>query len=323
MRPPLRGAGEGGAFLRVRSLLAVAAVVLLTACAAPQATALRGHSGGLPPAAEVAAVPFYAQTENYCGPAALAMALTWSGLPASQEEVAAGVFTSGRDGTLSHDMIAAARRHGRLAVPVGSLEHLLAELAAGNPVVVFQNLGLSWYPVWHYAVAVGYDLTGGSIYLRSGVERRAVMSLDTFEHTWARGGHWALVVLPPDRLPVAAPEDEVVRAVTGLERAGRLAEAGQAYALVVERWPRSLAGWIGLGNVRYAAGDAAGAEVAFREALERHPEAAAAWNNFAVALAKRGKRREALAAVTEAIRLRPDEPAYRQTLREIGASAGG
>ena len=77
--------------------------------------------------------------------------------------MAAAVYTPGREGTLASDMIAAARRNGRVAVPVTSLPALLAELAAGNPVIVFQNLGLGFVPRWHYAVAFGYDLAAGRI----------------------------------------------------------------------------------------------------------------------------------------------------------------
>jgi len=56
-------------------------------------------------------------------------------------------------------MIAAARRNGFVAIELApNLSDLLAEIAAGNPVVVLQNLALDWYPAWHYAVAIGYDL---------------------------------------------------------------------------------------------------------------------------------------------------------------------
>ena len=79
-------------------------------------------------------MPFHPQQEQYCGPAALATVLGWSGLPARQEALAREVFTPGREGTLGHDLIGAARRHGRLAVPVADLPSLLGELAAGHPV---------------------------------------------------------------------------------------------------------------------------------------------------------------------------------------------
>ena len=146
-----------------RAARAAGALLLwaLAGCATPESHRLLDAAGGLPPRAEVAGVPFFPQEEAYCGPAALATVLSWSGLPVTQDEVAAQVYTPGREGTLRTDVAAAARRHGRLAVPVTRLADLVAELAAGHPVLVFQNLGLGWFPVWHYAVAVGYDLEAG------------------------------------------------------------------------------------------------------------------------------------------------------------------
>jgi len=80
-----------------------------------------------------------------------------------------------------------------------SFPTLFTEIAAGHPVIVLQNLAFDWYPVWHYAVAVGYDLDAQEITLRSGRERRLQLPLGTFEDTWRRGGHWAMLALPPLR----------------------------------------------------------------------------------------------------------------------------
>jgi tetratricopeptide (TPR) repeat protein len=253
----------------------------LAACAGPQTEALMAGPPVVPPRAEVALVPFFAQAEHECGPAALAMALSWSGVPVSPEQVSAQVYTPGREGSLSDDMLAAARRHGRLAVPLDRLSPLLDELAAGHPVVVLQNLGLSFAPRWHYALAVGYDLARRSIMLNSGPDERVVMPLDTFEHTWARSNHWALVVLPPDTLPAGAGELDVARAAAGLERVGLPAEAAAAYRAMRVRWPGSAVARIGLGNALYAMGDRRGARNAFAEALAIDPGSAAARANLA------------------------------------------
>ena len=302
-----------------RSLRVLAATVLLAlaGCATPDLARLRAD-GGLPPRAEIADVPFHAQQALYCGPAALATVLGWSGLPARQETVAAAVYTPGREGTLGHDLIAAVSRHGRLAVPVADLPALLGEVAAGHPVLVLQNLGLDWYPQWHYAVVVAYDLDAGELALRSGAERRRVTPLDTFARTWARGDRWAIVVLPPDVLPASAGEEAVVRAASGLERAGRAAEAAIAYDTILGRWQGSLAAAIGRGNARYAAGDLDGAAAAYRAALDRHPDAGALWNNLADVLATRGERDAAVIAARRAVALGgPHAATYRQTLDQL------
>jgi hypothetical protein len=173
--------------------------------------------------------------------------LGWSGLPARQDVLAGEVFTPGREGTLGHDLIGAARRHGRLAVPVADLPSLLGELAAGHPVMVLQNLALDWYPQWHFAVAVGYDLSTNELALRSGEERRHLVDLDTFTRTWARADQWALMVLPPDQLPATSDQTAVLSAASGIERVGRFDEAALAYDAILRRWPDSLGALIGRG----------------------------------------------------------------------------
>lgn len=301
-----------------RSFAFGALLLFLAGCATPQAESLLADRGGLPVRAEVAKVPFYPQEKFYCGPAAMAMALSWSGLPVTQEEMATQVYTPGREGSLRTDMLAGARRNGRLAVRVRSLRAMLREIAAGNPVLVFQNLGLSWYTRWHYAVAFGYDLDKNALILRSGVTARRVTGLELFERTWARGDYWAITVLPPGRLPVTATEQDVLVAAIGLERAERPAAAAAAFAAMAARWPGSLGAQMGLGNARFAATDFAGAAKAFRAAIEHHPKAADAWNNLAYALARQGRREEALAAARKAVEIGgPRVESYRDTLREL------
>jgi tetratricopeptide (TPR) repeat protein len=298
--------------------LGLTGLLMLAGCATAEVAALRGEAPALPPRAEVAGVPFHPQREHYCGPAALATVLGWSGQAASQDALAAEVYTPGRDGTLSHDLAAAASRHGRLAAAVADLPALLREVAAGHPVLVLQNLGLDWFPQWHYAVVVGYDLDAGELVLRSCEEQRRVVALDTFARTWARADGWAIVILPPGRLPASAGEEALVSAAAGLERAGRAADAALAYDTILGRWPDSLGALIGRGNALYAAGDLAGAEAAYRSALERHSGAAVAWNNLADVLAARGETDAAIMAAGRAVALGgPHAATYRQTLNEI------
>ncbi len=305
---------------------ALAATVLAAAlggCVAPETRAVLEAPGALGPRAQVASVPFFPQQRYHCGPAAIAMALAWSGLPVTSDQMAPEVYTPGREGTLAADMVSAARRHGRLAVPVGRLSDILAEITAGHPVIVFQNFGLTILPNWHFAVAVGYDLDATTISLHSGREARRVVGLDTFEHTWTRAGSWALVVLPPGELPATGSALTVARAAASLERAGRPAEARDAYQAMLSRWPDDLGGWIGLGNTSYALGDLAAAEAAFRRASGLHPGNAAAWNNLAHVLGRCGRTEEAIAAARRAIDLAGSDGApYRETLREL-TQAGG
>lgn len=293
-------------------------VTVLGACATPQTSRLMAEGGRLPRQAKVVDVPFYPQQRYYCGPAALAMAMSWSGAPVTQDELVPEVYTPSRQGTLRNDMVAAARRRGRLAVRISDVRSLLAEIAAGNPVVVFQNLALNWFPQWHYAVAIGYDLGKREIVLHSGTKARLVTDLYAFERTWKRGDYWGLVVLPPQRLPATADEPSVLDAAVGLERTGHHRAAASAYRAILSRWRESFPAWMGLGNTLYAQRDFPGAERAFREAIRRRPKAPAAWNNLAYTLAAQGRHEDARRAAEESVRLAPeDTQAYRDTLQDV------
>jgi tetratricopeptide (TPR) repeat protein len=183
--------------------------------------------------------------------------------------------------------------------------------------VVLQNLAFSFAPVWHYAVVVGYDLPREEIVLRSGTTRRLEMRLSTFERVWARGGHWAMVALPPQRLPVTAAADTYVAAVVALERLDAAA-ARQAYAAALARWPDHLLAEIGLGNTAYAARDLAAAEAAYRRATNDHPQAADAWNNLAQVLFELRRTDEAQSAAERAVALGgPRLASYQATLKAI------
>ncbi len=293
-------------------------LLVLAACAAPQASRLAEAPGDLPRRAEIDTVPFFPQEAYYCGPAALAMTLAWSGLAETPESIGPQVYTPGREGTLAPDMVAAARRNGRLAVELRDLESLLREIAAGHPVVVFQNLSLDWWPQWHFAVAIGYDLDRRILILHSGTTERLETPLDAFERTWRRSDHWALVTLPPDRLPAAGDRRAVLLAAAGLEQAAQYDAAATAYEAVSGRWPDEPLAWLGLGNASFALERFAAAEAAYRAAIDREPALAAAWNNLAYALSRQGRRDEAIDAALNAVALTGgSDPNHLDTLEEV------
>jgi tetratricopeptide (TPR) repeat protein len=299
----------------MRALAAWLAAAALASCAAwtpPQSAALRAAPpADLRPRVELSAVPFIAQTPLHCGPASLAMVLRYLGRDVNVDQLADEVFLPARGGTLQAEMLSGARRHDALAQRLPpQLEALLRELRAGHPVVVLQNLGLSFAPAWHYAVLVGYDLTRDELVLRSGVTERETLSLRTFEHTWARAGHWAMVALPPGELGAADDAAAAVDAAVAFERVAAPASAARVYGALLQRWPSSLAAAIGLGHARLALGDLSGAEAAWARAAQQH-DSAAAWNNLALLRWQRGDRDGARAALTRALqRTASAEPAF-------------
>ena len=299
-----------------RAALLGAVCLLTSGCAVfaepPQTAALAlAPPAGLPPRAELRDAPFFPQTPYHCGPAALATVLTYVGLATTPEQLSDAVFLPSREGALQTEMTAAARRFGALAVPLPSqLVAVLADVAAGHAVVVLQNLGLSFVPRWHYAVIVGYDLEARELVLRSGTVEREVMRFNLFERTWARGGYWAVVALPPGLLPASAAEVDAVQAAIGFERVAAPAQALRAYDSVVERWPGNLLAGLGQGNTRFAAGDMAGAAQAFERVAVQH-DSAAAWHNLAAVRLLQGDRAGAQVAAEHALaRAQATEPQW-------------
>jgi tetratricopeptide (TPR) repeat protein len=234
------------------------------------------------------------------------------------------VYLPEREGSVPLEMEAAARGYGMLVYPLGQeLESVLGEIAAGNPVLVLQNLGFDWLPRWHYAVAMGYDLNEGMIVLRSGVTRRYVVSMRVFETTWRRAGYWARVVVPPDTLPASAEALGYVKAAVALEQSAQEAAALSGYRVATGQWPDSALAWLARGNLAYRLGMDAEAEASFRQGVQAAPGDAALWNNLGYALARQQCGAQALAAVRCAVAMAPENMEYRDSLEELMGQGPG
>ncbi len=263
-------------------------------------------------------VPFFAQVKYQCGPAALAMLLAWNGGDVVLPQLVEQVYSPTLKGSLQPSIVAAARRQGYLAYPLSGWPSLVAELEGGQPVMILQNLGLSWYPQWHYAVVIGYDQGAGTVTLHSGVYPEMKMRMGVFERTWRRSDYWGLVVVPPDVLPASATEHVYLAAVVGLERARQLSAATVAYMTAIDVWPGSFVAWMGVGNSSYQDGDMETAIRAFRQAAVLEPDNGIPLNNLALVLAAVGQRAQALEAINEAIaRGGQFQGAYLQTREQI------
>ena len=168
------------------------------------------------------------------------------------------VYLPARQGSLQVEMLVAPRRHGLISYELEPrFDDLLREVAAGTPVIVLENYRLKAWPLWHYAVVVGYDLDRSEVIRRSGTRQRQVMPFPVFEYVWKDEGYWAMVVVPPDRVPATATEARYGQAVAALERSGNVRNAHVAYTAMLGRWPGSLIGLMGSGNTAYALKDLA------------------------------------------------------------------
>ena len=298
--------------------------LLLNACAtSPSAsrlsiTAMLRDLPVLPDHALLTDVPFFSQKEYQCGPAALAMMMTYRQVVVSPDDLVQQIYLPERHGTLTPEIVAAVRKYEFVPyVFTTGLHDLLIEVAAGNPVLVMQNLGLSWYPVWHYAVVIGYDLNQQTLVLRSGLEPERITTLRNFENTWKRANHWAMVIPARDQLPATVNVLTWLQDAEDLAATGHYDAAHNSYEIASQKWPRDDLVWFALGNSFYQKQNMSDAELSYRQALEIKRNNPDVLNNLAYALSAQGCRNEALQAATCALQLSPGNSNVEQTIMDI------
>jgi len=266
-------------------------------------------------------VPFFPQQQYQCGPAALASILNFYGVNSSPDDLAKQIFIPEKKGSLQLEVIAASRRADMLPYPLsGEFKDLLAEVNAGHPVVVLQNLGFNWLPKWHYAVVVGYELNTQTIILHSGTHKNYRLSFRTFLNTWNRANNWALVVLPVNEMPASVQQDVYVKAATSLESTGNQAAAFQAYQQALNVWPNNEVALFGVGNFFYEQSDYEKSLEVFLHLVQAHPANSDAWNNFAYVLQKNNCSKQAQQAIEKALSLTEIKGPYLDSQQELKQS---
>lgn len=230
------------------------------------------------------------------------------GAQPAYDTVADRVYVPGLEGSLQVEMMAAARSFGRIPFRLGgTLEDVLAEVDAGHPVLVLQNLRIRTWPAWHYAVVVGFDRDNRRILMRSGTEREMQTPLSRWLREWDWAGRWAIVVLPPGELPIGADRAPVLRALADFDEVAEPSARLRAWRAAASRWPDEALAQMGLGNARYEMGQTSAAGEHFREALALRPGHWPARLNLGVVLLEAGKPCEGL-RVLAAGEMPPDHP---------------
>lgn len=253
-------------------------------------------------------VPFIQQKKNHCGPASMAMVMHHAGKDIPLKALTSQMMTYQMEGTFQSEMLGVARRHGMMVLKIKDLKSIVQEISAGHPVIVFQNLGFSWKPQWHFAVALGHDLSGPDMILHSGSDKFIKQDMRFFERSWILGGNWAIVVLRPDQLASSASENSHVEAAALLEALGKLSEAQLAYNTILKKWPKSLGALIGLGNVSFTTKKLKESLNYLTLAVQWHPQSFVAWNNLAQVQSELGMKKESDLSNKRAIALKALPP---------------
>jgi hypothetical protein len=252
------------------------------------------------------------------------MVLNASGVPVDVDTLIPQVFLPGREGSVQPEMLGTVRRQGRIPFRIdGTLDALLTEIDAGHPVVVMQNLSLPAWPLWHYAVAIGFDRGEKTLTLHSGMEPERLESFKRFDATWARSDRWAFIALPPGELPATTDAKAALDAIADFERVQGEEAALPAWEALVERHPSLAMGHFALGSALHATGDAASALDAFADATQAAPDLAVAWLNLGLLHRARGNTEEAQEALERAANLPgPWQDRAREALTSLMTQAG-
>lgn len=263
------------------------------------------------------------------------MVLTDSGAAADPQALVPRVYLPEREGSLQVELKAAARSYGRIPYETSpSLRALVAEVEAGRPVLVLQNLGFDWLPRWHYAVVVGFDADRGLILLRSGRTKRLRERLASFDRSWRLADRWGLLLLRPGELPAADAPQRYLGSVLDSIPEMTLAEVTAALQAGVQRWALDADLNFALANQLRRNGQISASAERYRECIAIDGEHSGALNNFADLLLEQGCVAAAKVYATRAEASVPADspllPLIRSTIREIdlagtetGTLAGG
>jgi len=208
------------------SFLVTAFVVGLSACAShPRPTSIPG----LPESVELKGVPAFRGETYLGGPASLASMLSQQGIVITPGLLDKPLHLPGAEADLERNMQVLAREYGMVVYPLeDSLPALLAQVAAGYPVMARITQGSTFWSGPRYVVVVGYNKQNSKVLLRSGVIRRLPMDFSDFESAWKSAGHWAVLVQRPTQLPARVDAQRWQQAANATAQAGQEQAAAQA-----------------------------------------------------------------------------------------------
>ena len=219
--------------MRLRSNLKTS---VLLACALGLAACSGSPSKlpGLPERVELNGVPTFRSEAYQSGPAALASMLSQQGIVMTPGLLDKPLRLPGGEADLERNMQVLAREYGLMVYPLDTqLTAVLAQVAAGYPVMARVGGGL-WSDA-HYVVVVGFNQQKSTVLLRSGMDRRLLMSFSDFESKWKSAGSWAILTQRPSQLPANVDAQRWRDSANATAQAGQERAAAQALKVLAER----------------------------------------------------------------------------------------
>jgi hypothetical protein len=135
----------------------------------------------------------------------------------------------GAEAQLQQNMQNLAREYGMVVYPLDSnLPALLTQVAAGYPVMVRFTEGSAFWAEPRYAILAGYNRQKRTVLLRSGMNRRELMSFGSFESAFKDAGGWAVLIQKPNQIPANVDQQRWLKAASDLAQAGQEQAAARA-----------------------------------------------------------------------------------------------
>jgi ABC-type bacteriocin/lantibiotic exporter with double-glycine peptidase domain len=181
--------------LSAHGLFLLSVIVLAAGCGGKSFEAIRpgiearGHYIG--------GVPFFRQTGDDCGPAALAGILAFYGKPVDLKTITASIYLPKLRGTLPMDLERYAKDAGlKTASSDGTIDALRSAVRSNTPAICLLDLGFGPYRQPHYVTIIGFDDENGLFIMHDGATPDRTMSYEAFEKKWVRAGRWMIVIRP-------------------------------------------------------------------------------------------------------------------------------
>lgn len=197
--------------------------------------ALAGCAGSVAP--EVKRLPervelsgtFYRGTSYQSGPQVLASLLSQQGVVITPGLLEKPLRVPGAEAKLPQSIPNLAREYGMVVYPLdANLPALLAQVAAGYPVMLRFTEGSAFWAEPRYVILSGYDRQKQTVLLRAGMNRRESVSFGSFESTFKSAGGWALLIQKPNQVPANVDRQRWLKAADDLGQAGQEQAAARA-----------------------------------------------------------------------------------------------
>lgn len=207
------------------ALLAAACVLSLAGCAG----SVQPEIQRLPERVELSGMPFYRGEAYQSGPQSLASMLSQQGIVITPGLLDKPLHLPGAEAQLQQNMQNLAREYGMVVYPLDSnLPALLTQVAAGYPVLLRFSEGSAFWKEPRYAILAGYNRHKQTVLLRSGMDRRLLMSFKSFESAFENAGGWAVLIQGPTQIPAKVDSQRWLKAADDLARAGQEQAATKA-----------------------------------------------------------------------------------------------